>query len=58
MASHAVSHRLELGVVNWLHPAYANREILARNDKEILSASLEGLRFYYATASSEWSEPS
>jgi hypothetical protein len=27
--------------VNWSHPAYANRQILARNDEEILSASLE-----------------
>ncbi len=29
------------GAVNWSHPAYANRHIFARNDKEILSASLE-----------------
>jgi outer membrane protein assembly factor BamB len=28
-------------VVNWSHPAYANRHIFARNDREILCASLE-----------------
>ena len=28
-------------IVNWSHPAYANRHIFARNDKEILCASLE-----------------
>ena len=28
-------------VVNWSHPAYANRHIFARNDEEILCASLE-----------------
>jgi outer membrane protein assembly factor BamB len=33
--------RRELGAVNWSHPAYANRHIFARNDEEILSASLE-----------------
>jgi outer membrane protein assembly factor BamB len=33
-------NRRELGAVNWSHPAYANRQILARNDEEILSASL------------------
>ena len=26
--------------VNWSHPAYANRHIFARNDREILAASL------------------
>jgi hypothetical protein len=26
--------------VNWSHPAYANRRIYARNDEEIISASL------------------
>jgi len=26
--------------VHWSHPAYANRHIFVRNDKEILSASL------------------
>jgi outer membrane protein assembly factor BamB len=36
-----VGNRRELGVVNWSHPAYANRQILARNDEEILSASME-----------------
>ncbi len=34
-------NRRELGAVNWSHPAYANRHIFARNDEEILSASLE-----------------
>lgn len=33
-------NRRELGAVNWSHPAYANRHIFARNDEEILSASL------------------
>ena len=28
-------------IVNWSHPAYANGHIVARNDKEILSASLK-----------------
>ncbi|MGH9767766.1 MAG: PQQ-binding-like beta-propeller repeat protein [Blastocatellia bacterium] len=34
-------NRRELGVVNWSHPAYANRHIIARNDEEIISVSLE-----------------
>jgi outer membrane protein assembly factor BamB len=33
-------NRRELGAVNWTHPAYANRHIYARNDEEIISASL------------------
>ncbi len=33
--------RRELGAVNWSHPAYAGRHIFARNDEEILCASLE-----------------
>jgi outer membrane protein assembly factor BamB len=33
-------NRRERGAVNWSHPAYANRHIFARNDEEILSASL------------------
>ena len=32
--------RRQLGAVQWSHPAYANRHIIARNDKEILRASL------------------
>lgn len=36
----ATGNRRELGVVNWSHPAYANRHIYARNDREILAASL------------------
>ena len=34
-------NRREKGAVNWSHPAYANRHIFARNDEEIVSASLE-----------------
>jgi outer membrane protein assembly factor BamB len=33
-------NRRELGVVNWTHPAYANRHVITRNDEEIVSASL------------------
>lgn len=29
------------GGVCWAHPAYANRHVFARNDKEIVCASLE-----------------
>jgi outer membrane protein assembly factor BamB len=36
--------RREMGAVNWSHPAYANRHIFARNDEEILCASLEARR--------------
>ena len=32
--------RRELGTVNWSHPAYAGRSIFARNDEEIVCASL------------------
>jgi outer membrane protein assembly factor BamB len=34
-------NRRALGVVNWSHPAYANRHIIARNDEEIISVSLK-----------------
>jgi outer membrane protein assembly factor BamB len=34
-------NRRELGAVHWSHPAYANRHIVVRNDKEIARASLE-----------------
>ena len=34
------SNRRALVNVNWSHPAYANRHIYARNDEEIISASL------------------
>jgi len=37
-------NRRELGAVNWSHPAYANRHILARNDEEIISVPLEKQR--------------
>ena len=33
-------NRRELTYVNWSHPAYANQHIYARNDEEIISASL------------------
>ncbi|HKW99284.1 MAG TPA: PQQ-binding-like beta-propeller repeat protein [Bryobacteraceae bacterium] len=33
-------NRRELGAVNWSHPAYANRHIVARNDTEVIRASL------------------
>ena len=33
--------RRELGAVNWVHPAYANKHILTRNEQEIISASLD-----------------
>ena len=33
-------NRREIGTVNWSHPAYANRHIVARNDEEIVRASL------------------
>ncbi len=32
----------QLGAVNWVMPAYANRHIIIRNDEEIIRASLEG----------------
>ena len=34
-------NRRQLGAVNWSHPAYANRHVIARNDEEIVSMSLE-----------------
>jgi outer membrane protein assembly factor BamB len=37
-------NRRELGAVNWSHPAYANRCIVARNDEEIISVPLEKKR--------------
>jgi outer membrane protein assembly factor BamB len=33
-------NRRELKMVNWSHPAYANRHVIARNDEEIVSYSL------------------
>ena len=33
-------NRRELNAVNWSHPAYANRHIVARNDEEIISVPL------------------
>jgi outer membrane protein assembly factor BamB len=37
-------NRRELGAVNWTHPAYANRHIVARNDEEIVSYPLDQRR--------------
>ena len=34
-------NRRELRDVNWVHPAYANKHILTRNDEEIISVSLD-----------------
>ena len=31
-----VNCRRELGAINWTHPAYANRHLITRNDKEIV----------------------
>ena len=33
-------NRRQMQAVNWSHPAYANRHIVARNDTEIIRASL------------------
>jgi len=33
-------NRRDLGAVNWSHPAYANRHIVARNDEEIIRINL------------------
>lgn len=33
-------NRREAGAVNWVHPAYANRHIVTRNDRELIRASL------------------
>jgi hypothetical protein len=40
----APGSRRELGAVNWAHPAFANGHVFARNDEEILCASLEAPR--------------
>ena len=34
-------NRRELRNVNWVHPAYANKHILTRNDEEIVSLSMD-----------------
>ncbi|MBM3776740.1 MAG: hypothetical protein FJW23_00685 [Acidimicrobiia bacterium] len=34
-------NRRRLGAVSWMHPAYANGHIIARNDSEIIRASLK-----------------
>ena len=36
----SVNRRRELGAINWTHPAYANRHLIIRNDKEIIRYSL------------------
>lgn len=33
-------NRRELGMVNWSHPAYANRHVYVRNDEEIIAVPL------------------
>ena len=38
--THPYVRRRQLPHVLWSHPAYANRHIVVRNDKEILRASL------------------
>lgn len=38
--THPYARRRELGAVHWSHPAYANKHIVVRNDREILKASL------------------
>lgn len=38
--THPYARRRELGAVHWSHPAYANRHIIVRNDKEIARFSL------------------
>ena len=37
--------RREPGAVNWVHPAYANRHIITRNEQEIISASLDATEY-------------
>jgi outer membrane protein assembly factor BamB len=39
--THPYARRRELGAVHWSHPAYANRHVFVRNDRELLKASLE-----------------
>ena len=34
-------NRRELRSVNWVHPAYANKHIVTRNDEEIISVSMD-----------------
>ena len=38
--SSPASKRREFGAVLWTHPAYANRHIVVRNDREIVRADL------------------
>jgi outer membrane protein assembly factor BamB len=33
-------NRRQMGAVNWSHPAYANRHVIARNDEEVIRVSL------------------
>ena len=40
-ATNPLNRRRELGAVHWTHPAYANRHVIIRNDKEIVRFSLE-----------------
>lgn len=34
-------NRRRAGAVNWVHPAYANRHLVTRNDREVIRVSLE-----------------
>jgi len=38
-------NRRKLKFVNWSHPAYANKHIYARNDEEIIAASLDASEY-------------
>lgn len=38
--THPYARRRELGAVHWSHPAYANKHVFVRNDREIIKASL------------------
>ncbi len=40
-ATNPLKRRRDLGAVHWTHPAYANRHMIIRNDKEIARFSLE-----------------
>ena len=38
--THPNARRQDLGPIHWSHPAYANKHVIVRNDKELLRASL------------------
>jgi outer membrane protein assembly factor BamB len=35
-------NRRQVNAVNWVHPAYANRHLVTRNDREMIRVALEG----------------